>query len=274
MVVKDKTVVKGLSGVKSSCWWLIAGFIGLSLLSDFASAQDSKTSVKSTLSTTITLAAEDSWPPFADQFGHGISHRLIKAAFEQSQYEINSLIVPYSRALMMAEKGSVDGVFNVSKQESTEQRFVFGNTPLFVATASFYQKKQQQTVNNKWALPIGSTVGIIKSYEYGDEFNELVKQRQLNIVTVATQQQLVNLLMIGRIDAALMYDLVAQEVLAKMGVDGDVQPVFNNHSSSIYLAFSKQSPRAKQLAQQLDSGLQRLKANGKYQQLLSTRARL
>ncbi|QYJ80538.1 transporter substrate-binding domain-containing protein [Shewanella acanthi] len=227
-------------------------------------------SSQSTTASTITLAAEDSWPPFADQFGHGISHRLIKAAFEQLPYEINSLIVPYSRGLMMAEKGSVDGVFNVSKEESTEQRFVFGNTPLFVATASFYQKKQTKTVNNKWALPIGSTVGIIKSYEYGNEFNELVKQRKLNIVTVTTQQQLVNLLLIGRIDAALMYDLVAQEVLAKMGVDGEVQSVFINHSSNIYLAFSKQSPRAKQLAQELDLGLLRLKTNGKYQQLLST----
>lgn len=220
----------------------------------------------------ITLAAEDSWPPFANQFGQGISHRLIAAAFKQSQVEVNSLVVPYSRALMMAEKGAVDGVFNVTREASTEQRFVFGNTPLFVAKASFYQRKQRPLIAaNKWEIPKGSIVGVIKSYEYGDEFPELVKQRQLNVITVANQQQLINLLMIGRVDAAVMFDLVAQENLQKMGVSDDVIPAFNNHSSEIYLAFSKQNPKAAQLAKELDLGLTQLKANGQYQQLLSTK---
>ncbi|MCD8550029.1 MAG: transporter substrate-binding domain-containing protein, partial [Shewanella xiamenensis] len=205
-----------------------------------------------------------------DQFGQGISHRLIEAAFKQAHIEVNSLVVPYSRALMMAEKGAVDGVFNVTREASTEQRFVFGNTPLFIAKASFYQRKQRPLIaENKWKIPKGSIIGVIKSYEYGDEFPELVKQRQLNLVTVATQQQLINLLLIGRIDAAVMFDLVAQEKLQNMGVTDEVIAAFNNHSSNIYLAFSKQNPKSTLLAQALDQGLAILKENGQYQQLLS-----
>lgn len=220
----------------------------------------------------ITLAAEDSWPPFANQLGQGISHRLIEAAFKKSQIEVNSLVVPYSRALMMAEKGAVDGVFNVTREASTEQRFVFGEMPLFVAKASFYQRKQRSLLaENKWKIPKGSIIGVIKSYEYGDEFPELVKQRQLNIVTVATQQQLINLLLIGRIDAAVMFDLVAQENLQKMGVNDEVIPAFDNHTSNIYLAFSKENPKAILLAKALDQGLSALKANGQYQLLLSAK---
>lgn len=218
----------------------------------------------------IILAAEDSWPPFANQFGQGISHRLIQAAFKQSQIEVNSLVVPYSRASMMAEKGAVDGVFNVTREHSTEQRFIFGNTPLFIATASFYQKKQKPILaNNKWALPKGTVIGVIKSYEYGDEFPTLVKQQQLNIVTVANQQQLINLLLIGRIDAALMFDLVAKENLKKMGVDDEIIPAFTNNSSDIFLAFSKENPQAQALASQLDAGLSQLKDTGQYEKLLS-----
>ncbi len=235
-------------------------------------AQESQNLPVQSSSQSITLAAEDSWPPFANQFGQGISHRLIAAAFKQSQVEVNSLVVPYSRALMMAEKGAVDGVFNVTREASTEQRFVFGNTPLFVAKASFYQRKQRPLIAaNKWELPKGTVIGVIKSYEYGDEFPELVKKRQLNVVTVANQQQLINLLMIGRIDAAVMFDLVAQENLQKMGVSDDVISAFNNHSSEIYLAFSKENPKAAQLAKELDQGLTQLKANGQYQQLVSAK---
>ena len=169
----------------------------------------------------------------------------------------------------MAEKGAVDGVFNVTRENSTEQRFIFGKTPLFIATASFYQKKQKPILaDNKWALPKGTVIGVIKSYEYGDDFPKLVKQQQLNIVTVANQQQLINLLLIGRIDAALMFDLVAKENLKKMGVDDDVIPVFANHSSDIFLAFSKENPQAQTLATQLDAGLSQLKATGQYEKLL------
>ena len=129
-------------------------------------AQESQNLPVQSSSQSITLAAEDSWPPFANQFGQGISHRLIAAAFKQSQVEVNSLVVPYSRALMMAEKGAVDGVFNVTREASTEQRFVFGNTPLFVAKASFYQRNQRPLIAaNKWELPKGTVIGVIKSYE-------------------------------------------------------------------------------------------------------------
>ncbi|MBW0295000.1 amino acid ABC transporter substrate-binding protein [Shewanella xiamenensis] len=242
----------------------------LFLVSHQAKAQESQNVTQSSSSQTVTLAAEDSWPPFANQFGQGISHRLIEAAFKQAHIEVNSLVVPYSRALMMAEKGAVDGVFNVTREASTEQRFVFGDMPLFVAKASFYQRKQRSLLaENKWQIPKGSNVGVIKSYEYGDEFPELVKQRQLNIVTVATQQQLINLLLIGRIDAAVMFDLVAQENLQKMGVSDEVIAAFDNHSSQIYLAFSKENPKAALLAKALDQGLSTLKKNGQYLQLLS-----
>lgn len=254
-------------------WSFSLGFTLLffSVVSSLVFAEEGSPLASTTPQQAITLAAEDSWPPFANQFGQGISHRLITAAFKQSNIEVNSLVVPYSRALMMAEKGAVDGVFNVAREASTEQRFVFGTTPLFIATASFYHKKEQAIkAANKWDLPKGTVVGVVKSYEYGDEFPLLVKQRQLNLVQVATQQQLINLLLIGRIDTALMFDLVAKDNLQKMGVSDEVIPAFNNHSSNIYLAFSKANPKSVLLAQALDKGLLQLKNDGQYQQLFAT----
>lgn len=240
-----------------------------SMVYNMALAQESNAVPAESQPQTITLAAEDSWPPFANQFGQGISHRLIQAAFKQSHIEVNSLVVPYSRALMMAEKGAVDGVFNVTRENSTEQRFIFGKTPLFIATASFYQKKQKPIwADNKWALPKGTVIGVIKSYEYGDDFPKLVKQQQLNIVTVANQQQLINLLLIGRIDAALMFDLVAKENLKKWAWMMTSFQYLLTTAAIIFLAFSKENPQAQTLATQLDAGLSQLKATGQYDKLL------
>jgi len=260
--------------IEQRSFWTLFFLLSTSLLlflslGHHAKAEESQHVPQRSPFQTITLAAEDSWSPFANQFGQGISHQLIEAAFKQTHIEVNSLVVPYSRALMMAEKGAVDGVFNVTREASTEQRFIFGETPLFAAKASFYQRKKRSLIaENKWQIPKGSMIGVIKSYEYGDEFPELVKQRQLNLVTVATQQQLINLLLIGRIDAAVMFDLVAQENLQTMGVSDEVFAAFDNHISLIYLAFSKENPKATLLAKALDQGLSMLKENGQYQQLL------
>ncbi|QSX38998.1 transporter substrate-binding domain-containing protein [Shewanella sedimentimangrovi] len=217
--------------------------------------------------TSLQLAAEDSWPPFADDTGRGLSHELIKRAFAKSGVKVDSLVVPYSRALMMAEKGQVDGVFNVARQQSTEDRFVFGATPLFVAKASFYEYRQRPLpARDKHLLPEGTIIGVMEGYEYGDEFASL---KNLRLLEVSSQQQLINLLLCGRIQGAVMYDLVASQYLKRMGVEDEIVPAFANHESNIYLAFSRSLPAAAELAASLDAGLAELMRDGEYQQLLT-----
>ncbi|WP_372873247.1 substrate-binding periplasmic protein [Shewanella sp.] len=215
----------------------------------------------------IRLAAEDSWPPFADSSGHGLSHRLVKLAYATESIEVESVVVPYNRGLHLTEQSKVNAVFNVAKQQSTEGRFLFGNEPLFIASASFYQlTKREPIAADKWSLPPGIRVGIMRGYEYGDEFDALP-----NIVlwVADNQYQLLNLLLTHKLDAVVMYDKVAAEFLASTGVASEVYPVFNNHTSELYLAFDKNSASSIPLAAALDRGLRRLKQNGEYQKLLA-----
>ena len=217
----------------------------------------------------ITLAAEDGWPPFADEFGSGISHNLIQHAFKQVNVEVSTIVVPYTRGLIMTERGTVDGVFNVTKEQSTQARFIFGKEPLFTVNASFFfANTQTVTAKSKWQLPLGSVVGIIDGYEYGDELLQLIDQRQLKIVKVNSQRQLINLLLVNRIDSAIMYDMVADVYIEQMGVEQDIVAKFMNHTSEIFVAFSKHNPQATELSLLLDKGLQQLKQQGHYQQLL------
>jgi polar amino acid transport system substrate-binding protein len=219
--------------------------------------------------TSVSVAAEDNWPPFADQFGKGISHTLLNAAYGQVGIKVEYLVVPYARALRMAEKGTVDGVFNVAKEISTQNKFIFGQQALFTTSASFYQSNQKPTsATHKSQLAPHTVVGIIEGYEYGDEFSKLVSDNQLTIFTATSQKQLINLLLVNRIDLAVIFDLVAKVHLSQMGAEQDISPAFTNHSSDIYVAFSKQSPNAHYLAQKLDEGLLKLKSQGQYATLL------
>ncbi|QLE87861.1 amino acid ABC transporter substrate-binding protein [Shewanella sp. Scap07] len=215
----------------------------------------------------VKLAAEDNWAPFADQSGQGLSHQLINRAFSRMQVNVDSIIVPYARGLKMAQQGQVDGVFNLVKEQSTEHLFVFGQQPLFTASASFYQNNRHPLkVSTKHQLPAGTRIGIIEGYEYGDE---LIHLDQLELLAVSNHNQLINLLLLNRIDAAIMYDQVAKQYLQRMQVSRDISRQFHNHTGVVYLAFSKQNPDAQTLADTLDAGLLALKADGSYQQIMA-----
>ncbi|WP_223295922.1 substrate-binding periplasmic protein [Shewanella sediminis] len=217
---------------------------------------------------TIKLAAEDNWAPYAESSGSGLSHSLINSAFSRVGIEVDSIVVPYARAVVMAKKGIVDGVFNLIKEKSTQDQFIFGKQALFSATASFYQNKQSPlNVESKWLLPKNTRVGVIDGYEYGDELSELPN---IQVIKLSNHNQLINLLLLNRIDTAIMYDLVAEQYIARMRVSSEIGSTFINHTGQVYLAFSKKNPEAEHLAEMLDTGLTALKHDGSYQQIMTS----
>jgi len=217
---------------------------------------------------TIKLAAEDNWAPYAESSGSGLSHSLINSAFSRVGIEVDSIVVPYARAVVMAKKGIVDGVFNLIKEKSTQDQFIFGKQALFSATASFYQNNHSPlNVRSKWKLPQNTKVGIIDGYEYGDELSDLPNIR---LIKLSNHNQLINLLLLNRIDTAIMYDLVAEQYIEQMRVSSEISSTFINHTGQVYLAFSKKNPEAKHLAELLDTGLTALKNDGSYQQIMTS----
>ena len=206
----------------------------------------------------IVLAAENSWPPYSDKNGDGISKDIIQAAYSSVNVKVEFISVPYARALKMTELGQVDGAFNVTKQKSTIEIFNFGKTPIFQATASFYY--HNDSVNDYASvneIPEGISVGVIIGYEYGDNYEK--NKNRFSEVSVTNQTQLIELLRKKRIDVAIMFDEVVKSKLKKMGLHlNDIKKGQINHKSDIYVAFSK-SKDTKNAIKLLDQGLVNIK---------------
>ena len=206
----------------------------------------------------VKLAVEDSWPPFAKRNGEGISKTIIEKAYSYSGTKVEFVVVPYARALNMAEAGEVDGAFNVSKQTSTEKLFHFGKEPLLNVSASFYyrpsSKLNYQSVND---IPSGTKIATILGYEYGDDYTK--NQSRFTESRVATQRQIVKMLLSGRVDMAIMFDDVASYTLEEMGFQPAVlKRGALNHTSEIYVAFNKKLAGSNKV-QLLDKGLKAIK---------------
>jgi polar amino acid transport system substrate-binding protein len=214
----------------------------------------------------VRIAAEDNWPPFSDEKGQGLSAQLVSAAFAQSGYKIETVVVPYARALHYTAKGKTDACWNVTRQANTERDYLLHQQPLFQAPSSFYYHRQVKAYQSVRDIPDGTVVGVIRGYEYGDLFEQHKKRFQL--VEVSTHPQLIALLQHDKVELAIFFDDVLDFYLSA--------PHFANHRlqrgalnfvSEIYVAFSRTKPRSQALADALDQGLIQLRQTGDYQRI-------
>ncbi|WP_448211162.1 substrate-binding periplasmic protein [Colwellia sp. MEBiC06753] len=204
------------------------------------------------------MAVEDSWPPYADKQGNGISKQRILAALSGSGISVSFVVVPYARALKMAETGKVDGCFNVTRQHDTEVKYRFGQQPLLQAQAShFYPEHSSVKYRNIADIPNGTRIGLILGYEYGEEYE--AHRHRFKEIRVSEQSQIVKLLQKHRIDLAIMFDEVAKFTLHSMSLPPNaISKGAINHISDIYVAFNKDAPSLDKVIEALDEGLRRL----------------
>ncbi len=211
------------------------------------------------------LGVENSWPPYADASGEGISKELVLSAYKHVGLSPEIKAYPYSRVLNLVTTGEIVGGFNVTRQESTVEKFIFGKESLFKAHASIYYGSPHEYKSLK-ELPSGLKMGVIRGYEYGDKFEK--EKSRFNIVRVNTQEQLLQMVARKRIEGAILFDLVKDYTVnsAKM-TESKFFKGFHNHTSSIFVAFSRKEPRAKFYAEKLDEGLRLIRKNGEYNKI-------
>ncbi len=247
------------------CAWLLSNLLAFPLWAE-DSARPEAQPLDKTIS--IRLGAEDSWPPYSNEHGQGISTELIKAAFAKSGVTPGFQTLPYARVLHDLDSGKIDGGYNVTLQSTTKNRFLFGAVPLLsVESYWFFKPDSFADIKRIEDIPVKFRVGIIRDYEYGDIYEQ--HRHRFTEIQLTQQSQIIRMLQQGRIDAAVMFDREAEFALDKMGLDqSTLEKRFLNHRGDVYLAFSHKSPRAIWLAQEFDKGLLMLKASGEYEQIL------
>lgn len=210
------------------------------------------------------IAIEDSWPPYADQNGEGISRDILERALKHSNIKYKVQVEPYSRALYLTQIGTTNACLNVTRQESTENLFYFGSEPLLYANAYFYVRADKDVdFKSLKDVPDKYNLAVIMGYEYGDIFEQ--EKYRFNLLEVRSQEQIINMLITDRIDGAIMFDEVHKYTADKMGVDQALlKKAFLNQISDIYIAFYKDDPKSKEYAEKIDEALRaiRIEDNG------------
>ena len=215
------------------------------------------------------LGAEDSWQPYSDKQGLGISTNVITAALAKKGVKTEIHVRPYARVLQEIKSGTLDGGYNVTRQENTEKDFIFGQEPILQAKAYWYVPANS-TLNfhSIRQVPNLLKVGGIIDYEYGDVYEK--QRNRFKEVRVPRQSQLIKMLKAGRIDAAIMFEEEANQALRELDLPADtVRKIMFNHTSDIYVAFSRKKNTSRKNAEILDDGIRLLKTSGEYDKLVA-----
>jgi len=205
----------------------------------------------------ILLGVENSWPPYSDSDGNGISKDIITKAFNAVDLEVEFVVLPYARALKMTKDGTLDGAFNVTKQISTIKQFNFHDNPFLKASASFYYPPNSLlNYQSLVEIPDDMIIGLIIGYEYGDDYEK--HRQRFNEVRLTKQSQIIEMLQSNRIDMAIMFDEVAAYSLQQSNLPSStIKQGAINHISDIYIAFSK-SRDTDNIIKAFESGLKKI----------------
>ena len=154
----------------------------------------------------------------------------------------------------MAQSGKVDGVFNVTKQNSTIDKFAFGKVPILQVKASFYYNKGSTlSFNTVDDIPTDTSIALVFDYEYGESYEK--NRSRFNEARVSSQKQIIQLLQLKRVDMAIMFDDVAKHYLSALKLRTDqIKQSKTSHTSDIYVAFNKRK-ELKKIISLLDDGL-------------------
>lgn len=243
--------------------FLTAAFFGLLVWSLHSAAHEDMPS-------TISIATDD-YLPYTSRAnnGSGALGEIVRESFALEGIQVEYVFASWKRCELLAAAGEVFGALPYFVNEERLQSFDF-SAPIAYGITRFYYNKLQFPEGFTWERFEdfkGYRMGGIQGYWYIPEFN----QAGLDIHLVQSEEQNFAKLAKQRIDFTLAGQPRAEEALRKLSTDDQ-----NNIDSltppesfeGFHIMVSRTYPHAQIYSKLFKSGLKKLIASGRYQQLL------
>ena len=222
----------------------------------------------------VIIIATDEWCPYAcsvENKNQGYMVDIARAVFEPLGHTVIYKVMPWSRAVALAEHGKVTAVLGALKEDTPD--FIFPQTNQGESKNSLCLKK-----NNTWQYEnIDSfsqvKLGVMGGYAYGKEIDKYIKNNKNKTYNIVGETPLVlafRLLKRQRIDMFIEDPLVLYYNINKYDFINDFKVIdIQNSADPVYIAFSPKLQKSKNYAKTLDEGMQSLRKSGKLQMILS-----
>lgn len=197
---------------------------------------------------TLLLGEEGNWPPVtyekSGKASGGLSFEIMTEIFRRLDVPFEIELYPQNRLLIQVKEGLLDAVTLISKNSARDSFLVFTDTIIETSGYVYYDPGRRQPLEWKSFSDFSQyRVGIVMGHNYGDDFSSAVVSGKFNIEEVATVEQNIRKLLLGRVDFILAKKFEAEDFLHK-------NPQYKNsvkamgkpyHSYSYSMGFSRKS---------------------------------
>ena len=218
----------------------------------------------------VVIDVDSGNPPFmykknGEEVAQGVYPALLKALFDRLGIPVNIQAVPWKRALLDIDRG-VAGVGGIYKNEVRLLKYDYSE-PLFVERIAVYYNKNNPIKYNSIEDLYGKRVGVILGWSYGDDFDLARTYEQILVEPTNTDEQNLDKLARGRIDAVLAIVESGDRLLAHGKRKDLVMAKSLLLSNPAHLAFLKKANQLP-LIQRFNKELAEMKKDGSLESIV------
>lgn len=223
---------------------------------------------------TILRITNGEWPPFTSRtFVHGgVLSRIVADAFALEGIDVRYGYFPWKRAYAYARDGIWDGSVGWAPTPSHLRDLEMSDPVIQVDKALYHLKSvpfDWKTIDDLRRWRVAGTAG----YSYGAEWDKAVQEGRLKVEEVALDEQNIEKLVSGGVDAVAMEIDVAEYLIRTRLSKADAERVVRHPallmSTPVCLSLSRKLRDAPALIERFNRGLAKLKASGKYNRYLA-----
>lgn len=217
------------------------------------------------------VAFDEANPPFmytANAAATGVYPALIAEAFKRMKVDVEFAAEPWKRALEGLDNGK-NAVGGIYKNSERLKKYDYSDK-LFDEVIIVYVPKGKKSVFNGVDSLKGKTVGVIRGWSYGDDFDNAVKAKVISVEKVSGDSQNFSKLDKGRLDAVLAIKESAEAAIASASLADKVEAVDPPLSSSpSYLAFAKSANKTDLIAK-FNVAISGMRKDGSFDKIVSS----
>ena len=215
----------------------------------------------------LRIGAEDDWAPYssaADGKPVGFAVDLVRAAWAAAGVPVELVSLPYARCMKQVDRGVLAGCFDTLRDVKTEPQYRWHQQPLFKARIGIYGRTSPERGRPPLTIESlrGKRIGTTHGYDYGVAFD--ADKSMLRDVAPSDLSSL-RKLVAGRVDYALVYDRVANQIAKNhttLGKGFELQGILVE--PHINISFARNYPGIERIVSQFDEGLAIIRRSGEY----------
>lgn len=193
----------------------------------------------------LSLATAEQFAPYAYQndvgVWTGIDIDILTAVFKQAGIEFVVAGFPRSRITLMLEKDMLDGlVSTASYNENDQLEMLWQSDRLYYSEISAFSLNvfpSAKATEKGFLMNTHYRLGVLNEFSYLVEGTELAERD--NLIKVHRDQQLVDLLSIGRVDLIISEDISFIYTARRSGKFASIKPLLEITSRPVSIALSR-----------------------------------